>query len=103
MCTAVEDLDTLAQLDLIHFTLVFATIGTVCAILIGRVLIKLNYENLQKEADFRFSLVRLRENAESIAFYMGEKVERRETQKKFGRVIDNMYVFLCIVSLSCYV
>lgn len=70
MCTDVEDSDTLAQLDLIHFTLVFATIGTVCAILIGRVLIKLNYENLQKEADFRFSLVRLRENAESIGMLM---------------------------------
>ena len=65
----------------------FASIGTVC---IGKVLIRLNYESLQKEADFRFSLVRIRENAESIAFYAGEAVEERETDRRFSRVIDNM-------------
>jgi len=50
----------------------------------------LNYESLQKEADFRFSLVRVRENAESIAFYAGENVEERETDRRFENVIDNM-------------
>ena len=57
---------------------------------IGKVLIRLNYESLQKEADFRFSLVRVRENAESIAFYQGENVEERETDHRFESVIDNM-------------
>ena len=57
---------------------------------IGKVLIRLNYESLQKEADFRFSLVRVRENAESIAFYQGENVEERETDRRFESVIDNM-------------
>lgn len=53
----------------------FASIGTFLTVLIGKVLIRLNYESLQKEADFRFSLVRVRENSESIAFYAGEDVE----------------------------
>ena len=69
--------------------IVFATIGTGATIIIGKVLIRLNYESLQREADFRFSLVRIRENAESIAFYGGESVEERETKEKFHRVIDN--------------
>jgi putative ATP-binding cassette transporter len=70
--------------------LLFASIGTVLTICIGKRLIGLNYESLQKEADFRFALVRVRENAESIAFYCGEGVERRETERRFGRVIENM-------------
>jgi len=68
----------------------FASSGTVLTVCIGKVLIRLNYESLQKEADFRFSLVRIRENAESIAFYAGEAVEERETDRRFARVIDNM-------------
>ena len=51
---------------------------------------QLNYESLQREADFRFSLVRIRENAESIAFYAGEAVEKGDTNRKFNRVVDNM-------------
>ena len=50
---------------------------------------QLNYESLQREADFRFALVRIRENAESIAFYAGEKVEQKEVARKFDRAIDN--------------
>ena len=68
----------------------FATSGTLLTVWIGKKLIGLNYEGLQKEADFRFALVRIRENAESIAFYCGEEGERRETEWRFGRVIENM-------------
>ena len=68
----------------------FASLGTILTICIGKKLISLNYEALAKEADFRFALVRVRENAESIAFYCGEGVEKRETERRFGRVIDNM-------------
>jgi len=70
--------------------ILFASLGTLFTVLIGKVLIKLNYESLQREADFRFSLVRIRENCESIAFIGGEKVEERETKRKFTRVIENM-------------
>jgi ABC-type uncharacterized transport system fused permease/ATPase subunit len=69
--------------------IVFASLGTAATIVIGKVLVRLNYEALQREADFRFSLVRIRENAESIAFYGGEPVEERETKHKFQRAIDN--------------
>lgn len=69
----------------------FATVGTAMTILIGRVLVQLNFEKLQKEADFRFSLVRMRENAESIAFLRGEEVEKRQVRHRFSRVIDNMH------------
>lgn len=67
----------------------FATFGTLFTILIGRPLVKLNFQMLQREADFRFSLVRIRENAESIAFYSGERVEEKETDHRLIRVIDN--------------
>lgn len=48
------------QPELFIAILLFASIGTVCTVLVGKVLIKLNYESLQREADFRFSLVRIR-------------------------------------------
>jgi putative ATP-binding cassette transporter len=67
----------------------FAFLGTVFTILIGKKLVKLNFEMLQREADFRFSLVRVRENAESIAFYSGESVEEKETDRRLIRVIAN--------------
>lgn len=51
---------------------------------------RLNFEGLKREADFRFSLVRIRENAESIAFYSGEAVEEKETNRRLQRRIDNM-------------
>jgi ABC-type uncharacterized transport system fused permease/ATPase subunit len=69
--------------------IVFAAVGTGATVLVGKVLIRLHYESLQREADFRFSLVRIRENAESIAFYGGEPVEERFTKQKFQRTIEN--------------
>jgi len=70
--------------------ILFASFGTIITVLVGKVLIKLSYEGRQREADFRFSLVRIRENAESIAFYAGEAVEENETKRTLHRVIDNM-------------
>jgi len=49
----------------------------------------LNYDKLQKEADFRYSLVRVRENAESIAFYAGEDIEGREVSQRLKKVVEN--------------
>jgi len=63
---------------LVGALLVYALAGTGLSILIGRRLIGLNYSQYQKEADFRYSLIRVRDNAESIAFYRGEKRERRD-------------------------
>jgi putative ATP-binding cassette transporter len=69
---------------------VYALIGTVVALYVfGNPLIHLNFWQLRREADFRFSLMRLRENAESIAFYRGEAQERAHIDSKFDKVIHN--------------
>lgn len=69
----------------------FAAVGTLATVVIGKQLFRLNFDRLQKEADFRYSLVRIRENAESIAFFRGEKIEGAEVQQRFSRVIGNSY------------
>jgi putative ATP-binding cassette transporter len=69
---------------------VYALLGTVIALWVfGNPLIRLNFWQLRLEADFRFSLMRLRENAESIAFYRGEAQERAHIDSKFDKVIQN--------------
>lgn len=69
---------------------VYAITGTVVALYVfGNPLIRLNFWQLRREADFRFSLIRLRENAESIAFYRGEAQERAHIDGKFDSVIQN--------------
>jgi putative ATP-binding cassette transporter len=69
---------------------VYALTGTVVALWVfGTPLIHLNFWQLRREADFRFSLMRLRENAESIAFYRGEAQERAHIDSKFDKVIQN--------------
>ena len=50
---------------------------------------RLNFEQLKKEANFRFSLVRIRENAEAIAFYRGEAQESAQVQNRFMEAFDN--------------
>ena len=75
---------------LVFFLVFYATIGTlVASFVFGRSLVALNFFQLKREADFRFSLVRVRENAESIAFYRGEKPESRNIKRKFADVFQN--------------
>ncbi len=75
---------------LVGVLVVYALAGTVIALWVfGAPLIHLNFWQLRREADFRFSLMRLRENAESIAFYRGEAQERAHIDGKFAKVIDN--------------
>ena len=75
---------------LVAVLVVYALIGTVTALYVfGNPLIHLNFWQLRCEADFRFSLIRLRENAESIAFYGGEQQERARIDNKFNKVIHN--------------
>ncbi|QNA90617.1 ABC transporter ATP-binding protein/permease [Massilia sp. Dwa41.01b] len=69
---------------------VYALVGTVIALWVfGNPLIRLNFWQLRREADFRFSLMRLRENAESIAFYRGEAQERAHIDSRFDKVFKN--------------
>ncbi|MBK6595055.1 MAG: ABC transporter ATP-binding protein/permease [Burkholderiales bacterium] len=69
---------------------VYALLGTVVALYVfGKPLIQLNFLQIRREADLRFGLMRLRENAESIAFYRGEAQERAQIDSKFGKVFTN--------------
>jgi len=67
---------------------IYVTLGTIGTFALGLPLISLNYQVLQREADFRFGLVRLRENAESVAFYAGEELEFFSLVTKFFSVIQ---------------
>lgn len=68
---------------------VFAAAGTGFSILIGKRLVGLHFLQYQKEADFRYGLIRVRDNAESIAFFRGEKRERRDLLDRFDKVVTN--------------
>ena len=76
--------------ELVLFLVVYAVVGTVLTIgVFGQPLVKLNFEQLKKEANFRFSLVRVRENAEAIAFYQGEGQESAQIKDRFTAAFDN--------------
>ncbi|MFB2894157.1 SbmA/BacA-like family transporter [Aerosakkonemataceae cyanobacterium BLCC-F50] len=75
---------------LMIFLVIYAGSSTLFTIwLFGKKLVKLNFEQLKKEADFRFGLVRLRENAESVAFYQGEAQEFNQVNHLFNQVFKN--------------
>lgn len=67
----------------------YAVMGTVISILIGRRLVGLHYNQYEKEGNFRYGMVRVRDNAESIAFYRGEKREHRDLIYKFVSIFEN--------------
>lgn len=75
---------------LILFLVIYALIGTLTTVgVFGQPLMRLNFEQLKKEANFRFSLVRVRENAEAIAFYQGEQYESDQIKGRFAAAFDN--------------
>jgi putative ATP-binding cassette transporter len=69
--------------------LAYSVIGTGLIVFASRKLVQLNYQQLKLEADFRYGLVHIRDNAESIAFYRGEDQEKREGERRLGGVIRN--------------
>jgi putative ATP-binding cassette transporter len=74
---------------LVWGALIYALLGTLLTHLIGRPLVGLNFQQQRYEADFRFNLVRTRENAEQIALLRGEPVERARLLSRFGFVVGN--------------
>jgi vitamin B12/bleomycin/antimicrobial peptide transport system ATP-binding/permease protein len=76
---------------LVWAALIYATLGTWVTHLVGKPLIKLNFDQQRYEADFRFSLVRLRENAEEVTLLAGERAEKERLLDRFGRVVGNWY------------
>jgi putative ATP-binding cassette transporter len=76
---------------LVWAALIYAVFGTTLTHWIGRPLVNLNFEQQRYEADFRFNLVRVRENTEQIALLKGDGVEREHLLRRFSSVIANWY------------
>lgn len=77
--------------ELVVFLIIYAAAGTAVTLLVfGKILIGLNFYQLKREANFRFSLVRIRENAEAIAFYRGEARESSLVGGYFDAVFQNL-------------
>jgi len=79
---------------MVWVALVYAIVGTVLIHFIGRPLVGLNFNQQKFEANFRFSLVRFRENAESIALYAGEADELRGLGHRFNDVVTNWWAIM---------
>ena len=75
---------------MVWVALAYCVVGSVFAHFIGRRLIRLNYWQEWREADFRYSLVRLREYSEAVAFDRGEAASRQHLDARFGKVLGNM-------------
>jgi putative ATP-binding cassette transporter len=76
---------------LVWTALIYAIVGSVLTHYVGRRLIPLNFMQQRVEADFRFSLVRLRENSEGVALYRGEREELGGLRSRFAAVIANWW------------
>ena len=74
---------------LLWVAIVYAATGTLLAHLLGRVLARLHFQRQHYEADFRFSLARIREYSEQVALLKGEPTEMRAGMGRFTRIYDN--------------
>jgi vitamin B12/bleomycin/antimicrobial peptide transport system ATP-binding/permease protein len=79
---------------LVWGALIYAIFGTALTQWIGSPLVNLDFNQQRYEADFRFNLVRVRENSEQIALLQGESAERQRLAERFGRVVDNWYAIM---------
>jgi putative ATP-binding cassette transporter len=79
---------------LVWGALVYAILGTALTQWIGSPLVNLDFQQQRFEADFRFNLVRVRENSEQIALLQGESAERQRLSERFGRVVNNWYAIM---------
>jgi vitamin B12/bleomycin/antimicrobial peptide transport system ATP-binding/permease protein len=79
---------------LVWAALTYAVIGTVLTHLVGWPLVALNFRQQRFEADFRFNLVRVRENSEQIALLGGETAERERLLDRFGHIVANWLLIM---------
>ncbi|STZ75878.1 ABC transporter ATP-binding protein/permease [Bergeriella denitrificans] len=86
---------TLFGFDIPHgivwFVFIFVIAATFAAMWIGRPLIRYNYENEKLNGNYRYALVRVRDHAESVAFYHGEACENRQLGQRFAAIIRNRW------------
>jgi putative ATP-binding cassette transporter len=77
--------------SMVWVAILYATAGTWLTDWLGRPLVRLNFDRQRYEADYRFSLVRFRENTEGVALYRGEADEFRGFRKRFEHVVGNWW------------
>ncbi|MGB3493601.1 MAG: ABC transporter ATP-binding protein/permease [Elainellaceae cyanobacterium] len=83
----------------------YAVFGTVIAVVAGQKLIKINFNQLRLEGNFRYGMVHVRDNAESIAFYRGEGLERQQVSDRLIAAIRNfdlLIIWQSIIDLFQY-
>jgi putative ATP-binding cassette transporter len=78
----------------------YALIGTIIATFIGAKLLRLNFDQLRFEANFRYGMVHIRDNAESIAFYRGESLESKQVFSRFANVLRNFNLLIIWTTLN---
>ena len=79
---------------MVWVAILYAIVGTWLTHKIGKPLIPLNFNQQKYEADFRFNLVRFRENSEGVALYHGEEDELRGFRSRFASVVDNWWAIM---------
>ncbi|OOF56970.1 ABC transporter ATP-binding protein/permease [Rodentibacter myodis] len=76
---------------MVFLVFIYVLFSTAFAFHIGKPLIGLNFNNERLNANYRYALVRIKEYAESIAFFKGEKMEKNQLLTQFNNVIDNLW------------
>lgn len=76
---------------LVWVALASAALQTLISYFLGRVLTPLNFQNLKRQADFRYGLVHIRDNSESIAFYQGEEKELNLVSDRFKKLMTILH------------
>jgi vitamin B12/bleomycin/antimicrobial peptide transport system ATP-binding/permease protein len=76
---------------MVWVALAYAVVGTWIAHLVGRPLVAMNFNQQRFEADFRYSLIRMRENAEAIALYKAENAEVKSMKQRYLSVVSNWW------------
>ena len=79
---------------MVWFAIAYAGLGSLLVACIGKPLVRQNVDQQRFEADFRFGLIRLRENAEPIALYQGEDHARHQLTGQFARIRDNWWAIM---------
>ncbi len=92
-CSFIVILFTLSK-TLVLVVFCYAVIGTAITIFVGRRLVGLRYNQERREADFRYNLIHIRTNTESIAFYQGEDQESVRVMDRFEEVVSNFNMLI---------
>jgi len=79
---------------MVWVALIYSAIGTWLTHLVGRALVPLRFRQQRVEADFRYALVRLRENMEGVALYNGEHEENTNLRHRFANVVGNWWAIM---------